>query len=172
MSKMYVNEILHKTSGNYVDLKNPFIYLYKNGAMSTLSEGSRTQITGWTEGFSEGLSLSGNGVTVDDSTAGIYYCSLNVGAFDNGNQMGDARCSILVDGTRKLGSYNMIVSGGTSSNPFDLRHFRINTNGILQLTSGQTVTFDVLLNGNDVRVQPGDTESTQDTNFLMFRLGA
>jgi len=171
MSKIYVDEIRPKTTGEYVDLKNPFIYLYKNGNLD-LSEGTRTPLTGWTEGYSEGLSLSSDGVTVDDSTAGIYYCSLNVAIFDTNNSIGDARCSILVNGTRTLGSYNMIVSGSTSSDPFDLRHFRINTNGILQLTSGQEVSFDVLANGNTVRVNEGDSESTQDTNFLMFKLGS
>jgi hypothetical protein len=171
MSKLYVDEILPKVTGNHVTIANPYCYIYKNGNQD-MTEGTRSTITGWTEGYSQGLSLSGNGITVNDDTAGIYFCALSVAFFDSGNAIGDARASILVGGTRKLGSYNMIVSGSTSSNPYDLRHFRIYTSGIVQINSGEEVTFDALVNGSTCRINQGDSESTQDTNFVMFRLGA
>lgn len=170
MSKLLVNEIAPKTSGTHVTIANPYCYIYKNGNLD-LTEGSETAITGWTQGFSSGLSLASDGITVDEDTAGVYFCSLSVSFFDSGNAIGDTRCSIFVDSTRKLGSYNMIVSGSTSSNPFDLRHLKIITQGVITLAAGEKVNFKALCNGSTCRINQGDSSSTQDTNFTMYRLG-
>lgn len=154
-------------------LSVPFIMLDKDGNQ-TITSGSRTAVTGWTvtSGNSQGLSLASNSVTVDATTAGKYFCNWQCSINADGNNIGDVRLSILQEGTRKIGAYNLLVAGSTGSDPFDVAWFTANVSGILNLAADDTVTVDVLCTaGGTVLVHGGDSESPNSTNFSMYRIG-
>ena len=154
-------------------LSVPFIMLDKDGNQ-TITSGSRTVVTGWTvtSGNSQGLSLASNSVTVDATTAGKYFCNWQCSVNSNGNNIGDFRLSILQEGTRKIGAYNLLLAGSTGSDPFDAAWYTANVSGILVLTTNDTVTVDVHATaGGTVVVSGGDGESPLSTNFSMFRIG-
>jgi hypothetical protein len=154
-------------------LSVPFIMLDKDGNQ-TITSGSRTVVTGWTvtSGNSQGLSLASNSVTVDATTAGKYFCNWQCSVNSNGNNIGDFRLSILQEGTRKIGAYNLLLAGSTGSDPFDAAWYTANVSGILNLAADDTVTVDVLCTaGGTVLVHGGDSESPNSTNFSMYRIG-
>lgn len=159
--------------GTGVSIASPYIMLDKDGNQ-TITSGSRTVVTGWTvtSGNSQGLSLASNSVTVDATTAGKYFCNWQCSVNSNGNNIGDLRLSILQEGTRKIGAYNLLLAGSVGADPFDAAWFTANVSGILNLAADDTVTVDVLcVGGGTVIVSGGDSESPLSTNFSMFRIG-
>ena len=152
-------------------LSVPFIMLDKDGNQ-TITSGSRTVVTGWTTTTSNGLSLVSDSITVDATTAGKYFCNWQCSVNSNANNIGDFRLSILQEGVRKIGAYNLLLAGSTGSDPFDAAWYTANVSGILVLTTNDTVTVDVLATaGGTVLVSGGDGESPLSTNFSMFRIG-
>ena len=150
----------------------PYIMLDKNGNQ-TITSGSRTVVTGWTTASSNGLSLVSDSITVDATTAGKYFCNWQCSVNSDGNNIGDFRLSILQEGVRKIGAYNLLLAGSLGANPFDAAWYTANVSGILDLATDDTVTVDVLATaGGTVVVSGGDSESPLSTNFSMFRIGA
>jgi len=155
-----------------VSLSVPYIMLDKDGNQS-ISSGSRTVVTGWTVSAANDLSLASNSITVDATTAGTYFCNWQCSVNADGNNIGDFRLSILQEGVRKIGAYNLLLAGSTGSDPFDAAWYTANVSGILVLTENDTVTVDIYVGaGGTIVVHGGDSESPLSTNFSMFRIGA
>ena len=153
-----------------VGTQQPFINISKSGDQ-ILTGGTETQITNFNTYASSQLTLSSNTIPITAATAGTYFMCWQVSAFGPSNNIGDVRATIYVNTTRTLGAYNLVVSGSTSADPFDLRHFTIQTSGCLTVTNGQVIKLYALIQGTSPKVFAGDSESPLNTNFTMFRIG-
>ena len=153
-----------------VGTQQPFINITKDGNQS-VTGGTETQVTTFNTYASSQLSLSNNTIPITAATAGIYFMCWQVSAHSASNNLGDVRAAIYVNTTRTLGAYNLIVAGSTSADPFDLRHYTVQTSGCLALTNGQVIKLYALIQGTSPMVYAGDGASPLNTNFTMFKIG-
>ena len=148
----------------------PFINLTKSGDQA-ISAGTETQITGFNTYASSQLALSSNTIPITSATAGTYFMCWQISTYSASNNIGDVRAAIYVDTTRTLGAYNLIVQGSTSADPFDLRHYTVQTSGCITVTNGQVIKLYAFINGTSPNVFAGDSSSPLNTNFTMYRIG-
>ena len=137
------------------------LIIHKSGNQSVTSS-SWTTVSGWNADFEQGLTWdsSNNRINITAAQAGTYEIHYQLAAFASSNNIGDMRCAVLLNGTRNFGGYNMIVNGSTGSDPFDLRHIFVQSQGYLTLAENDQLSFAAYIAGTGIYVYSGDGEGS------------
>ena len=159
------------SSGHYI-ANTRWIAIEKNGNQS-VSGGSSTGLNTWTVTGSNGLTWNGTNHRLDitSATAGTYYINFQLSVYSNSNNIGDVRARVRKNGTIEFGSYNLLVSGSTSSDPFDLRHATFASSGIVTVAAGDNIDFNCLIQGSSPFVYAGDGEGPRATYAFIQQIG-
>ncbi len=160
------------TSDGYYVPNNRWIAIHKNGNQS-VTGGASTGINTWAVTGSNGLTWNGTNHRLDitSATAGTYYIIFQLSAFSNSNNVGDVRARVRKNGTIEFGAYNLLVSGSTGSNPFDVRHYTVASSGIVTVAAGDNIDFNCLIQGSAPSVFSGDGEGPRATNAFIQQIG-
>ena len=159
------------SDGHYVT-NTRWIAIHKNGNQSVTSSAS-TGLNTWTVTGSNGLTWNDTNHRLDitTATAGIYYINFQLSVFSNSNNMGDVRARVRKNGNVEFGAYNLVVQGGTSANPFDLRHATYNSSGIITVANGDNIDFNCIITGGSPSVYSGDGQGQRATNAFIQQIG-
>jgi len=185
MSDLKVNEIKTHTIKNQagtssitIDSEGFYVpkvrtlVIHKSGNQS-ISSSTWTTVTGWNADFEQGLTWdsSNNRINISAAQAGTYEIHYQLAGYASSNNLGDIRCTVALNGTKNFGGYSMIVSGSTSSDPFDLRHFITQSQGYLTLAENDQLSFQAYLVGTGIYVFSGDGDGSRSTNVIMRQIG-
>lgn len=151
---------------------NRWIAIEKNGNQS-VTGGASTGLNTWTVTGSNGLTWNGTNHRLDitSATAGTYYIIFQLSAYSGSNNVGDIRARVRKNGTIEFGAYNLLVSGSTSGDPFDVRHYTVASSGIVTVADGDNIDFNCLIQGSSPFVFAGDGEGPRATNAFIQQIG-
>lgn len=178
-STLKVNTIAHSggttalsfSSDGYYVPNSRWLAIHKNGNAS-VTGGASTTITGWTVSGSNGLTFnsSDNRVDITSATAGTYHIIFSLSIYSSSNNAGDIRARVRKNGNNEFGGYMLLVSGSTSSDPFDLRHYTTSVSGIVNVVDGDNIDFNCLIQGSGVNIFAGDSEGPRATNAFIRQI--
>ena len=159
------------SEGFYVPKVRTLI-IHKSGHQS-LTSSTWTTVTGWNADFEQGLTWdsSNNRINITAAQAGTYEIHYSLAAYSSSNNIGDMRATVALNGTKNFGGYNMIVHGSTGSDPFDVRHFMVQSQGYLTLAENDQLSFQAYIAATGPLVYAGDGEGSRSTNVIMRQIG-
>lgn len=159
------------SSGHYV-ANTRWIAIHKDGNQS-VSAAASTGLNTWAVTGSNGLTWNNTNHRLDitAATAGIYYINFQLSVFSNSNNIGDVRARVRKNGAVEFGAYNLVVQGGTSANPFDLRHATYNSSGIVTVANGDNIDFNCIIDGGSPTIYAGDGQGQRATHAFIQQIG-
>ena len=148
------------------------LVIHKSGVQS-LTSATWATVSGWNVDFEQGLTWdsSNNRINITAAQAGTYEIHYSLAGYSNSNNIGDVRCTVALNGTKNFGGYNMIVSGSTGSDPFDLRHVMVQSQGYLTLAENDQLSFQAYIAGTSPLVYAGDSQGSRSTNVIVRQIG-
>ena len=148
------------------------LVIHKSGHQS-LTSSTWTTVTGWNADFVQGLTWDSlnNRINITAAQAGTYEIHYSLAAYSNSNNVGDVRCTVALNGTKNFGGYNMLVHGSTGSDPFDVRHVMVQSQGYLTLAENDQLSFQAYIAATSPLVYSGDGDGSRSTNVIMRQIG-
>tara|TARA_B100000287_G_C20503074_1_gene729926 strand:- start:446 stop:997 length:552 start_codon:yes stop_codon:yes gene_type:complete len=122
-------------SGSRGNVNSPIVHAFMSDSSQTISDATWTKNV-WLgdETIDTDDAFSSSTFTVPAGRDGLYHISTGVNFYSDGNNMRNSQLAIYKNGSKVVGSYNIVMSGDQ-----DLRHFQAFAHTILDLSAGDYI---------------------------------
>lgn len=155
-------------SGSGGNTNSPIVSAYApNQSAQGMTDATWTKNT-WltTEVIDTDNAYSSSRFTVPSGRGGLYYISTGANLYGDDNNIRNAWTAIYKNGSRVVGSYNIVLSGNQ-----DLRHFQANQYAILDLNVGDYIEQYMYLDVNSGALYfSSDSNGIQGNYLIIYKL--
>ena len=145
----------------------PVVHAFMSDASQTISDATWTKNT-WLgdETIDTDNAFESSKFTVPANRGGLYYISTGVNFYSDGNNMRNAQLAIYKNGSKIVGSYNIVMSGDQ-----DLRHFQALAHTIHDLSVGDYIEqYFYMDTTSGVRYISRDSSGVRGNYILIYKL--
>ena len=155
-------------SGSGGNATSPIVSAYApNQSAEGMTDATWTKNT-WltTEVVDTDNAYSSSRFTVPAGRGGLYYISTGANLYGNDNNIRNAWVAIYKNGSRVVGSYNIVMAGNQ-----DLRHFQANQTAVLNLAAGDYIEQYMYLDVDSGALYfSSDSNGIQGNHLIIYKL--
>ena len=155
-------------SGSGGNATSPIVSAYApNQSAEGMTDATWTKNT-WltTEVVDTDNAYSSSRFTVPADRGGLYYISTGANLYGNDNNIRNAWVAIYKNGSRVVGSYNIVMAGNQ-----DLRHFQATQHALLSLAAGDYIEQYMYLDVDSGALYfSSDSNGIQGNHLIIYKL--
>jgi len=152
-------------SGLY-DVPGRYFYGFKNnGSNQTISADTYTHCTFQSVNQSHS-SFSSSTFTAVAADAGKWFFAAQISYYENGGSLNNPLAQIYHNGSSVIGGYKLVMSSTQT-----IRHYTVNTTGVLTIAAGDTIKLYGYSSGSGtIYLFGGDVQSIKGTSIVGVKL--